>query len=76
MSEERLERIENQLGQVLQAMTGLSDRMTRIEDRMTRIEDRVDIMEGTLLTTMRGGFNAKKELPVADREFFSIYLEY
>jgi hypothetical protein len=69
MSEERLERIENQLGQVLQAMTGLSDRMTRIEDR-------VDIMEGTLLTTMRGGFNAKKELPVADREFFSIYLEY
>jgi uncharacterized coiled-coil protein SlyX len=58
MSEERLERIENQLGQVLQAMTGLSDRMTRMEDRMTRMEDRVDIMEGTLLTTMRGGFNS------------------
>jgi archaellum component FlaC len=65
MSEERLERIENQLGQVLQGIIGLSDRitglearMTRIEDRMTRIEDRVDIMEGTLLTTMRGGFNS------------------
>jgi archaellum component FlaC len=65
MSEERLERIENQLGQVLQAitgltnrMTGIEDRMTGIEDRMTGIEDRVDIMEGTLLTTMRGGFNS------------------
>ncbi|MGB8698520.1 MAG: hypothetical protein WCD18_03810 [Thermosynechococcaceae cyanobacterium] len=65
MSEERLERIENQLGQVLQAITGLDNRMmgldnrmTGLETRMTRIEDRVDIMEGTLLTTMRGGFNS------------------
>jgi archaellum component FlaC len=51
MSEERLERIENQLGQVLQAITGL-------ENRMTSMENRVDVMEGTLLMTMRGGFNS------------------
>jgi archaellum component FlaC len=51
MSEERLERIENQLGQVLQAITGL-------ENRMTSMENRVDVMEGTLLMNMRGGFNS------------------
>jgi archaellum component FlaC len=65
MSEERLERIENQLGQVLQAITGLDRRMTGLEnrmiglqDRMTSMENRVDVMEGTLLLTMRGGFNS------------------
>jgi uncharacterized coiled-coil protein SlyX len=58
MSEERLERIENQLGQVLQGITGLDRRMTGLESRMTRMENRVDVMEGTLLMTMRGGFNS------------------
>ncbi len=78
MSEERLERIESQLGQVLQAiagvadraagiedrmttlesrMTSLEDRMTSLEDRMTGLENRTEVVEGTLLATMRGGFN-------------------
>jgi chromosome segregation ATPase len=71
MSEERLERIENQLGQVLQAiagvadrvtglesrMTNLEDRMTGLESQMTKLENRTEVVEGTLLATMRGGFN-------------------
>jgi archaellum component FlaC len=64
MSEEKLERIENQLGQVLQAIagvadrvTGLESRMTNLEGQMTRLENRTEVIEGTLLATMRGGFN-------------------
>ncbi len=71
MSEERLERIENQLGQVLQAIVGVADRMNGLENRMTSIENRMttletrmtglenrtEVIEGTLLATMRGGFN-------------------
>jgi chromosome segregation ATPase len=71
MSEERLERIENQLSQVLEVvvrldnrmtnledgMTGLDNRMTNLENRMTGLENRTEVVEGTLLATMRGGFN-------------------
>jgi chromosome segregation ATPase len=51
MSEERLERIENQLDRVVQAITTL-------QQNITAIQNRVDSMEGTLLTTMTGGFNS------------------
>jgi chromosome segregation ATPase len=85
MSEERLERIENQLSQVLEVvvrldnrmtnledgmtgldnrmtnlenrMTNLENRMTNLENRMTGLENRTEVVEGTLLATMRGGFN-------------------
>ena len=83
MSEERLERIENQLtqtvqslttmqGQVVQAvtvmqqsiavmqqnMTVLQQNMTAMQQNMTTMQNRMDSMEGTLLTTMTGGFNS------------------
>jgi chromosome segregation ATPase len=57
MSEERLERIENQLSQVLQVVIRLDERMTSLENRMTSLENRTEVVEGTLLATMRGGFN-------------------
>jgi archaellum component FlaC len=66
MSEERLERIENQLGQVLQAITIVDNSMTRIEncmirigDCMTRIEtSMIRIGNHTLHTTVSRGFNS------------------
>ena len=51
MSEERLERIENQLSQVIQSVAVMQQNMTGMQNRM-------DSMEGTLLTTMTGGFNS------------------
>ncbi len=51
MSEERLERIENQLSQVIQAVAVMQQNMITMQNRM-------DSMEGTLLTTMTGGFNS------------------
>jgi phage shock protein A len=51
MSEERLERIENQLSQVIQAVGVMQQNMMAMQNRM-------DSMEGTLLTTMTDGFNS------------------
>ncbi len=51
MSEERLERIENQLDRVVQAITVM-------QQNMTAMQNRVDSMEGTLLTTMTDGFSS------------------
>ncbi len=31
--------------------------MTGLENRMTGLENRTEVVEGTLLATMRGGFN-------------------
>jgi uncharacterized coiled-coil protein SlyX len=69
MSEERFDRLESQISQVLQAMTGiqsqvigLEHRMTGLENRMTglenRMNDRMSVLETTLSATMRGGFNS------------------
>jgi phage shock protein A len=65
MSEERLERIENQLTQVIQAvgtmqqnMMVMQQNMTVMQQNMTVMQNRMDSMEGTLLTTMTGGFNS------------------
>jgi chromosome segregation ATPase len=61
MSEEKLDRIESQLGQLLQAMGGFENRMNSLETRMdgleNRMNDRMSILEGTLAATMRSGFN-------------------
>jgi chromosome segregation ATPase len=70
MSEERLERIEHQLTQVIQAIatmqqnmtvmqqniTTMQQNMTAMNNRLDRVENRVNSMEGTLLTAMREGF--------------------
>jgi chromosome segregation ATPase len=49
MSEEKLDRIESQLGQLLQAMGGFETRMNSFETRMdgleTRMNDRMDGLE-------------------------------
>jgi flagellar capping protein FliD len=45
MSEERLERIENQLGQVLQAIIGVDNRVTDLE---TRLNARIDGLENRM----------------------------
>jgi archaellum component FlaC len=58
MSEERLERIENQLDRVVQAITVVQQNITAMQQNMTAMQNRVDSMEGTLLTTMAGGFNS------------------
>ncbi|WP_310487511.1 hypothetical protein [Chamaesiphon sp. VAR_69_metabat_338] len=72
MSEERLERIENQLSQVIQAvgtmqqsitvmqqnMTVMQQSITVMQQNMMAMQNRMDSMEGTLLTTMTGGFNS------------------
>ena len=58
MSEERLERIENQLSQVIQAVGVIQQNMTVMQQNMMAMQNRMDSMEGTLLTTMTGGFNS------------------
>jgi uncharacterized coiled-coil protein SlyX len=73
MSEERFDRLEAQIGQVLQVVLGLDNRVTglenhmtglenRMSDQMTRLEnrmnDRMSVLETTLSATMRGGFNS------------------
>lgn len=72
MSEERLERIENQLDRVVnvidvmqqnitvlqQSMIALQQSMTVVQQNMTALQQRVDSMEGTLLTAMTDGFNS------------------
>jgi chromosome segregation ATPase len=73
MSEERFDRLETQIGQVLQAIIGfdvritelesrMEERMTGLENRMTglenRMNDRMSVLETTLSATMRGGFNS------------------
>ncbi len=60
MSEERFDRLESQISQVLQAMTGLEDRMNaritglenRMNDRMTGIEDRMTGLEDRMNNRM------------------------
>jgi hypothetical protein len=44
MSEERFDRLENQLAQVIQAVSAM--------------QNRIDIIEGTLLVAMRSGFES------------------
>jgi chromosome segregation ATPase len=73
MSEERFDRLETQIGQVLQAIivfdvriteleSRMEERMTGLENRMTglenRMNDRMSVLETTLSATMRGGFNS------------------
>ena len=58
MSEERLERIENQLSQVIQAVAVMQQNIVGMQQNIVGMQNRMDSMEGTLLTTMTGGFNS------------------
>jgi chromosome segregation ATPase len=65
MSEERFDRLESQIGQVLQAMTGmdsrinnridgLENRMTNLENHMDRLDNRMDGLESRMNDRMTG----------------------
>jgi septal ring factor EnvC (AmiA/AmiB activator) len=51
MSEERFDRLESQLTQVIQGMTVM-------QQNMTAMQTRIDSVEGTLMVAMRSGFDA------------------
>ena len=68
MSEERLERIENQLDRVVQTITVMQQNMTVMQQTITvmqqnmaAMQNRSDSMEGTLLTAMTDGFSSLKK---------------
>jgi chaperonin cofactor prefoldin len=51
MSEERFDRLENQLTQVIQGMTVM-------QENLTSMQTRIDSVEGTLMVAMRSGFDS------------------
>jgi septal ring factor EnvC (AmiA/AmiB activator) len=51
MSDERFDRLENQLTQLIQAVSTM-------QNRIGSIENRIDSIEGTLLIAMRSGFDS------------------
>jgi predicted nucleic acid-binding Zn-ribbon protein len=68
MSEERLERIENQLDRVVQSITVMQQNMVMMQQNMTAMQqdvaamqNRTDSMEGTLLTAMTDGFSSLRK---------------
>lgn len=72
MTEERLERIENQLGQVLQALNGVDARLTTLEQNQVvlgqnlnaaredigALRNRIDSVEGTVRVAIKDGFKS------------------
>jgi FtsZ-binding cell division protein ZapB len=65
MSNERFDRIESQLAQVIDGMGAmqtnmitLQTNMTTLQTNMTAMQNRIDSIEGTLLTAMRSGFES------------------
>jgi archaellum component FlaC len=68
MSEERLERIENQLAQLIQAISGTNQKISSMEQNLNAVREdvsglrrRIDSVEGTLLTAMRDGFKRQSD---------------
>jgi chromosome segregation ATPase len=72
MTEERLERIENQLSQVLQVLTGVNSRLTTLEQNQVTLgqnlnaaradigalRNRIDSVEGTVRVAISDGFKS------------------
>jgi peptidoglycan hydrolase CwlO-like protein len=54
MSEERFDRLEAQISQVLQVVIGLDHRVTGLENRMTGLENRMDEFENRMNDRMTG----------------------
>jgi chromosome segregation ATPase len=75
MSEERLERIENQLAQLIQAISGTEQKISSMDQKISSMDQnlnavqedvnglrrRIDSVEGTLLTAMRDGFKRQSD---------------
>jgi chromosome segregation ATPase len=65
MTEERLERIENQLDQVLQALTDVNTRLTTFEQSLNAaredirvLRNRIDSVEGNIRMAISDGFKS------------------
>ena len=58
MSEERLERIENQLGQLLQGMTAMQQNQNALREDVVALRNRIDSVEGTLRIAISDGFRS------------------
>jgi FtsZ-binding cell division protein ZapB len=58
MSEERFDRLESQLAQVIDGMGMMQANMTTMQANMTTMQNRIDSIEGTLLIAMRSGFES------------------
>ncbi len=67
MSEERFDRLESQLSQVIQGMTVMQQNMTVMQQNMSamqiridsievNLQNRIDSVEGTLIAAITGGF--------------------
>jgi archaellum component FlaC len=72
MSDERFDRIENQIGElrtlvqqgftgIKQDLTGIKQRFTSLEREVESLRRRIDSVEGTLLVTIRDGFQAQSD---------------
>ncbi len=55
MSDERFDRLENQLTQLIQAVSAIQNRIGGIEGTL---QNRIDSIEGNLLIAMRSGFDS------------------
>jgi chromosome segregation ATPase len=65
MTEERLERIENQLDQILQALTGVNTRLITFEQNLNAaredirvLRNRIDSVEGNIRMAISDGFKS------------------
>ncbi|AFY94326.1 hypothetical protein Cha6605_3323 [Chamaesiphon minutus PCC 6605] len=58
MSEERLERVENQLSVLQQDMTATKQNVDALRDDVSSLRQRFDSFEGTILTAIREGFDS------------------
>ena len=56
MSEEKLEKIETQLGQVLQAITVIQQNQNALREDVVALRHRIDSVEGTLKIAITDGF--------------------
>jgi ubiquinone biosynthesis protein UbiJ len=58
MSEERLERIENQLSQIIQGMTAMQQNQNALREDVVALRHRIDSVEGTVKVAITDGFRS------------------
>jgi ubiquinone biosynthesis protein UbiJ len=58
MSEERLERIENQLSQLIQGMTAMQQNQNALREDVVALRHRIDSVEGTVKIAITDGFRS------------------
>jgi septal ring factor EnvC (AmiA/AmiB activator) len=57
VSEERLERIEYQISQLVQTVGAMQQNVNAVREDISSLRNRVDSVEGTLISAMRDGFH-------------------